>query len=431
MKVLLVNPPNCGRSIPEELYGIDSLKRILRGEPLSLEALAGNLGYHEVKIVDLKAAPDTFIEILTDFHPDIVGITGVTCEANTILKLAAMAKELLDATVVVGGVHASNDPYFFNREEIDYIVIGLGKLSFRELVDSLETGNIGKVISGVAKTNSGGALVFAPRKFTRDDLVEEKAPRYDLTSPYRGYYFLESLGFSLGLVSTAFGCPYRCSFCSIENITDGHYLTHRPETVVRDIGLLSDIPVIRLVDANTFGNISQSRILCQKIGALGIKKQFVADVRSDTVVRHPDLFREWRKAGLRSVIIGFEEIDDGRLSAMRKANTIAMNSEAIHVLHDIGITIIGDFIISPDFGEDQFQALRDYLEKNPVDLLMPSILTPLPGTPLYESMREKITIHDLDYYTLTNAVVPIRMDEKVFYETYADLIKSGHSGAKI
>jgi hypothetical protein len=78
MKILLVNPPNCGRSIPEELYGIDSLKMILRGEPLSLEALAGNLDNHEVKIVDLKAAPDTFMEVLTDFHPGIVGITGVT-----------------------------------------------------------------------------------------------------------------------------------------------------------------------------------------------------------------------------------------------------------------------------------------------------------------------------------------------------------------
>jgi radical SAM superfamily enzyme YgiQ (UPF0313 family) len=431
MKILLVNPPNCGRSIPEELYGIDSLKMILRGEPLSLEALAGNLDCHEVKIVDLKAAPDTFIEILTDFHPGIVGITGVTCEANTMLKLAAMAKKLLGATVVVGGVHASNDPYFFNREEMDYIIVGLGKLSFRELVDALEMGNIGKVISGVAKTNPGGALIFAPREFTRDDLVEEKAPRYDLTSPYRGYYFLESFGFSLGLVSTAFGCPHRCSFCSIKNITGGHYLTHGPETVIRDIRLLGDIPVIRLVDANTFGNISQSRILCQKIGESGIKKQFVADVRSDTVVRHPDLFREWRKAGLRSVIIGFEEIDDGRLNTMGKANTIAMNSKAIHILHDIGITIVGDFIISPDFDEDQFQALRDYLEKNPVDLLMPSILTPLPGTPLYESMKEKVTIHDLDYYTLTNAVVPIRMDEKVFYENYADLMRSGHAGAKL
>ncbi|MBA4389749.1 MAG: B12-binding domain-containing radical SAM protein [Syntrophus sp. (in: bacteria)] len=431
MKVLLVNPPNCGRSIPEELYGINSLKLILRGEPLSLEALAGNLDHHEVKIVDLKAAPDTFIEILTDFHPGIVGITGVTCEANTMLKLAAMAKELSGATVVAGGVHASNDPSFFNREEIDYIVMGLGKLSFRELVDALEMGNMGKVIAGVAKTNPGGALVFAPREFTRDDLVEEKAPRYDLTNPYRGYYFLESLGFSLGLVSTAFGCPHRCSFCSIENITNGHYLTHGPETVIRDIGLLGDIPVIRLVDANTFGNISQSRILCQKIGESCIKKQFVADVRSDTVVRHPDLFREWRKVGLRSVIIGFEEIDDGRLSTMGKANTTAMNSEAIHVLHDIGITIVGDFIISPDFDEDQFQALRDYLEKNPVDLLMPSILTPLPGTPLYESMKDKITIHDLDYYTLTNAVIPIKMDEKVFYENYAGLMRSGHAGAKL
>ncbi len=431
MKILLVNPPNCGRSIPEELYGIDSLKMILRGEPLSLEALAGNLDNHEVKIVDLKAAPDTFMEVLADFHPHVVGITGVTCEANTMLKLAATTKEFSGAIVVVGGVHASNDPYFFNREEIDYIVVGLGKLSFRELVDALETGNAGKVISGVAKTNPGKALVFAPREFTRDDLVEEKAPRYDLTGPYREYYFLKSLGISLGLVSTAFGCPHRCSFCSIENITNGHYLTHSPETVIRDIGLLGDIPVIRLVDANTFGNIPQSRTLCQKIGESGIKKQFVADVRSDTVVRHPDLFREWRKVGLRSVIIGFEEIDDGRLSAMGKTNTTAVNTEAINILHDIGITIVGDFIISPDFDEDQFQALRDYLEKNPVDLLMPSILTPLPGTPLYESMKEKIAIHDLDYYTLTNAVVPIRMDEKVFYENYADLIKSGHSGAKI
>ena len=431
MKILLINPPNCGRSIPEELYGIDSLKMILRGEPLSLEALAGNLDYHEVKIVDLKAAPDTFVEILTDFHPGIVGITGVTCEANTMLKLAAMAKKLSGTTVVVGGIHASNDPYFFNREEIDYIIVGLGKLSFRELVDALEMGNIGKAIPGVAKTNPGGALIFTPREFTGDDLAEEKPPRYDLTSPYRGYYFLESFGFSLGFVSTAFGCPHRCSFCSIKNITDGHYFTHGPETVIRDIRLLGDIPVIRLVDANTFGNISQSRILCQKIGESGIKKQFVADVRSDTVVRHPDLFREWRKAGLRSVIIGFEEIDDKRLNTMGKANTTAMNSKAIHILHDIGITIIGDFIISPDFDEDQFQALRDYLEKNQVDLLMPSILTPLPGTPLYESMKETITIHNLDYYTLTNAVVPIRMDEKVFYENYADLMRSGHAGAKL
>ena len=431
MKILLVNPPNCGHSIPEEVYGIDSIKMILRGEPLALEALAGNLDDHEVKIVDLKAAPDTLNDILTDFHPGVVGITGVTCEANTMLKLAATAKKLSNATVVVGGSHASNDPIFFNREEIDYIVMGLGKLSFRELLSAMESGNRTDTVPGIAKTNPFGELDFIPRKYSQDDLVEEKPPRYDLTSAYRKDYAMHPYGFTLGLVSTAFGCPHRCSFCSIEKITNGRYLTHAPETIIRDIRLLGDAPVIRLVDANTFGSASQSRALCQKIEESGIQKGYVADVRSDTVVRHPDLFTAWKKAGLRTAIIGFEEIDDEKLEAMKKANTTAINTEAIRILHDTGISIIGDFIISPDYDEGQFQALRNYLAKNPVDLPMLSILTPLPGTPLYQSVKEKITIHDLDYYTLTNAVVPLRMDEKAFYENYADLMKSGHAKAKL
>jgi radical SAM superfamily enzyme YgiQ (UPF0313 family) len=431
MKILLVNPPNCGRSIPEEVYGIDSIKMILRGEPLSLEALAGNLDDHEVKIVDLKAAPDTFNDVLADFHPGVVGITGVTCEANTMLKLAATAKKLAGATVAVGGSHASNDPSFFNREEIDYIVMGLGKLSFKELLSAMESGSQTDTVPGIAKTNPGGQLDFIPRKYSRDDLAQEKPPRYDLTSAYRKDYAMHPYGFRLGLVSTAFGCPHRCSFCSIEKITNGRYLTHDPETILRDIELVGDAPIIRLVDANTFGSASQSRALCQKIEESGIQKGYVADVRSDTVVRHPDLFRAWKKVGLRTAIIGFEEIDDGKLKAMEKANTTAINTEAIQILHDTGITIIGDFIISPDYDERQFQALRDYLEKNPVDLPMLSILTPLPGTPLYGSMKEKITLHDLDYYTLTNAVVPLRMYEKAFYENYADLMKSGHAGAKL
>jgi radical SAM superfamily enzyme YgiQ (UPF0313 family) len=287
-------------------------------------------------------------------------------------------------------------------------------MSFRELISAMESGSPADVIHGIAKTKPGSELAFTPRVYCRDDLVEDKAPRYDLVSEYRDYYLLENFGFSLGLVSTAFGCPHRCSFCCIENATGGRYLTHNPETVIRDIELLGDMPVVRLVDANTFGNVAQARTLCNKIQEKGIQKQFIADVRSDTVVHHPDLFREWRKAGLRSVIIGFEEIDDTKLIAINKANTTA-----------------GDFIISPDYDEQQFQNLRDYLAKNPVDLPMLSVLTPLPGTPLYGSMKEKITIHDLDYYTLFNAVLPTTMDEKAFYENYADLLKSGHSGAKI
>jgi radical SAM superfamily enzyme YgiQ (UPF0313 family) len=431
MKVLLINPPNCGRSIPEERYGIDSLKLILRGEPLSLEVLAGNLDKHEVRIVDLKAEPDAFQETLTDFSPHVVGITGVTCEANTMLRLASTTKATVKAIVVVGGVHASNDPHFFNREDIDYIVLGLGKLSFKELLAALESEDRADTIPGIAKTNPQNELAFIQRRYSPDDLVEGKPPRYDLVNQYRDHYVLKTFGFRIGFVSSTFGCPHRCSFCCIEHMAGGRYLTHSPETVIRDIGLLGDIPVIRLVDANSFGNIAHARALCERIQKTGIRKNFVVDVRSDAVVRHADLFVEWKKAGLRSVIVGFEEIDDGKLNEMDKVNTVAINSEAIRIFHDIGITVVGDFIISPDYDESQFEAMSAYIEQSHIDLPMFSVLTPLPGTSLYESMKERIINHDLDFYTLTNAVIPTKMEEKAFYENYANLMKSGHAGAKL
>ena len=139
MRVLLVNPPNCGRSIPEERYGISSLRQIFRGEPLALEVLAGNLDGHAVEILDLKADPEGLPGTLDRFRPDVVGLTAVTCEANTGLRLAGEIKERCGAVVVVGGVHASNDPTYFNHAHVDYVVVGLGKASFAELVTALVT----------------------------------------------------------------------------------------------------------------------------------------------------------------------------------------------------------------------------------------------------------------------------------------------------
>lgn len=431
MNILLINPPNCGRSIPEERYGIDSLRQILRGEPLALEVLAGNLDGHEVRILDLKAEPEGMEAAFSSFRPDVVGLTGVTCEANTVLRLAGQAKEGCGATVVVGGIHASGDPEFFNRPQVDFVTLGLGKASFRELVDALAEGRRPADIPGVARTSPGEPLRWIPRTCGPADLVEEKPPRYDLTAAVRDRYFLPKLGLRMGFVVSAYGCPHDCSFCCIGAQAGGRYLTHGIESVLRDISLVGDAPLIRLVDANTFGNLAHARRLAAAIREAGIRRSFLADVRADTVVRHPDLMREWKEAGLRSVVIGFEEIEDGVLSGWNKASAASVNGEAIALLREMGITIVGDFILSPDYGEEQFDALGRYLEANPVDLPMLTVLTPLPGTPLYGEMRERIVVHDLDYYTLTNAVLPTRLPERVFYERYAGLLKAGHARARI
>jgi radical SAM superfamily enzyme YgiQ (UPF0313 family) len=431
MNILLINPPNCGRSIPEERYGITTIKQIFRGEPLALETLAGNLLEHEVRILDLKADPEGFAAALAGFVPDLVGLTAVTCEANTVLALAGRIKRECGATVVVGGVHASNDPDFFNRAEIDYIVIGLGKQSLRELVEALETGGETTSIPGICRTDPGRPLHWQPRRYRRADLVEERPPRYDLVAGYRDRYTLAALGVPMGFVSSAFGCPFDCSFCCISGLTGGRYLSQSIDTVLRDIRLLGEVPVIRLVDANTFGNPEHARALCRAIVDQGIVKNFLADVRSDTVVRHPELLREWKNAGLRSVVIGFEEISDRGLSSMNKESSAAVNLKAIEILHGLGLNIVGDFIVSPDYLEADFDRLARYVADHAIGLPIYTVLTPLPGTALHRQMRERIRIHDLDYYTLSNAVTPTALDEAAFYQQFAALYRAGHQKIKL
>ena len=433
MNILLINPPNCGRSIPEERYGITSIKQIFRGEPLGLEELGGNLPDHTVRLIDLKADPKGLATELREFSPDVVGITGVTCEANTMVRLASQVKAACGATIVVGGIHASNDPHFFNRPEVDYIVCGLGRKSFAELVTLVDTGAVAdkQLPAGVYRVTPGEPLSLRRQPSTPADLVDHLPPSYRLVDRYRGHYVIAKLGIRIGFVASAFGCPYSCVFCSIGGQTGGRYLTRSPEAVVRDIGLLQDIPVIRLVDANTFGSVERATALAHAIKAAGLNKQFLADIRSDTVVRHPEMVQLWKEAGLRAVIIGFEAIDDTSLTSMHKANQARTNTEAIALLHELGITIVGDFIVHPDYGEDDFERLRHYLAGHPIDLPMITVMTPLPGTPLYSSLRPRITNHDLDYYTLTNAVIPTRLDEQRFYSAYAELIAQSHRHARI
>ncbi|MHB9096539.1 MAG: B12-binding domain-containing radical SAM protein [Syntrophales bacterium] len=427
MNILLVNPPNAGRSIPEEEYGITSIKQIFRGEPFSLEVVAAPLKAHDVLIVDLKCEGEEYLwKELDRFAPRVVGFTAVTCEANTVLRLAAEIKKRGRAVVVVGGNHATLDPAFFNRPEVDYVVVGLGKRSFADLADRLAGNRSGDGIPGIAKTSPGKPLTFTPRLYGQEDLMEEYPPRYDLVQQWRNNYVIERLGLRMGFVATAEGCTHRCSFCAIPEMTGGRYLTHSAESVIRAIELLGDIPFIRMVDANSFGDPRASEELCDAIIASGIKKRFFGDIRVDTIVRHRPLLKKWQSAGLYAVVVGFEELQPERLGAYDKRYDEGAIGKALSVLHETGLLIVGDFIIAPDYGEEDFRAVEEFIGQSGIQIPVLSVLTPIPGTPLYESLKDRITIRDLDYYTFTNAVIPTRMPEKAFYGAFSGLVRRLH-----
>jgi radical SAM superfamily enzyme YgiQ (UPF0313 family) len=190
---------------------------------------------------------------------------------------------------------------------------------------------------------------------------------------------MSGVGGKTGFVASAFGCTHQCVFCCIPSMTGGRYLLHSNDAVIRDIQLLDEVNTIRLVDANTFGNAVLARELAERVMAAGIDKPLVADVRSDTVVRHPELFALWRRAGLAVAVIGFEEISDSRLEKLDKRNTVRTNLEATRILKDLGIRIVGDFIVSPDYTDADFDGLEHFIENSGIDLPIPAILTPFRG----------------------------------------------------
>ena len=181
-----------------------------------------------------------------------------------------------------------------------------------------------------------------------------------------------------------------------------------------------------MVDANTFGNPVESKELCRKIKNAGIKKRFIADVRADTIIRHYDLLKDWKDAGLHAVVVGFEDIEDRRIASYNKKYIAQDIPQSIELLHELGMLIVGDFIVSPDYTEDDFAHLEQFIAANGIQIPVLSVLTPIPGTPLHKTMKERIVIHDLDFYTFTNAVVPTAIPEQEFYETFSELVKRLH-----
>ena len=149
------------------------------------------------------------------------------------------------------------------------------------------------------------------------------------------------------------------------------------------------------------------------------------------MVRDPALLAEWAEIGLGFVVIGFESVDDRELQTVNKQTTVDTYREASRILHELRIKIIGDFIISPQYTAAEFDTLERFIDQQAIDLPIVTVMTPLPGTILYRQMRQEILVHDLDYYTLTNAVTPLRLPAETFYTRYARLMTASHAQAKL
>lgn len=142
------------------------------------------------------------------------------------------------------------------------------------------------------------------------------------------------------------------------------------------------------------------------------------------MIRNPDIIELAVKAGLRITICGLEATSNEELEAYNKQNTIENISSALKFLNSLGILVNGNYIVRPEYVESDFDRVAQFVSDNPIYHAGFTVLTPFPGTDLYETMKKDIVIHDLDYYNLTNAVVETVLPEPKFYEQVGKLYKT-------
>jgi hopanoid C-3 methylase len=416
MKILLVQPVKPAKALGGEDFAIY--------EPLALEYLAAGVAKdHDVRILDMRIDHDLDSHLL-EYRPDVIGITSYTVHVNTANKLFQHIKTLNPEIVtVVGGHHATIKPMDFCTPFIDVIVIGEGVFPFREVIARLEKKTDLFAIPGAARVENGPIII---NKLAQDtDLDALPFPRRDLTSAYRNSYFSEWMR-PLASIRTSKGCHFRCQFCALWKVTGGRYFVRKPECIVEELSTIKE-KFIFFSDDESLLDTKRMEALADLIKTTGIDKRYFLYGRSDTISKHPGLIEKWKKIGLERVFVGLEFMRDADLNLIRKGSTVANNIRAIHVLKDLNIEIFPMFIVKPEFEKKDFADLKEYCLSLELDFIGFSVLTPLPGTDLYDEVKDRLINFNYDHFDFFHTHLPTALPIKDFYKELVALYNGSRS----
>ncbi len=418
MKVLLVEPPVSPFDVPTKVVAMPPAYH--------LEVLAGRLvANHDVHILDMRIDEDLDSE-LSGFRPDVVGCSCVAANSHLAKQVLRRVKELDPGIVtVVGGHHPSLMPEDCNEACIDTVVIGEGEETLYEIVGACESNRDWGEIPGIAYRSKDGEF-----RTNRDrelmDLDKMPMPARSLTRLNRdkGLYFRGNWR-PLDCTITSRGCPNRCTFCGLWKINRGKYRARAPRLIADELEAIT-APNVAFIDDNTLDHLENSSALADEIKRRGIKKRYEVYGRVDTIVRHPDLVEKWCDVGMQLLLVGLEACDDQALKEMKKRTTKEMNRRAIEICHASGVELAAYLIVNPAFDREDFRRLSEYVEQNNLTHPVFTILSPFPGTDLYNMVKESLITEGFELIDFFHTVLPTKLPLDEFYEEFLGLYRQAY-----
>lgn len=333
---------------------------------------------------DVRLLDDAVQPVTGEEQADLVVMTGMLPNMPRAIDLGRRFRER-GATTMIGGIGVFST---------------LGQVRESGAFDCIVEGEAEGVIGEALAAYESGRLRDRYAGGRRDDLSGLPVARYDLVDASR-YWRLPGQRWPFLAVETSRGCPHQCSFCSIR-LYFGQKMRFRPVADVVDEVRRLGARYFIFTDDNLMADPDRAAELFAALKPLRIRWGGQFDVNA---IRRPEVLRLAAEAGCRYAGVGIESITPENFEYTHKHQNRHVTMEAVVAgFREAGIAIAASMIFGMDW--DTPESIEETVERvirSRADFLLPWILTPGPGSAIYDQLKsEGRLLHE--NYSLYNGV---------------------------
>jgi anaerobic magnesium-protoporphyrin IX monomethyl ester cyclase len=364
---------------------------IFRFPPLGLGYIASYLQKQNIKVdlVDCTFLGEKeALERVRRTNPDVIGIYSMYSMKEKSLELAERLRQDCELLVAGGPLPTTSPTEFLNY--FDVVAIGEGEETMFEIVKQEDGDRDLSKVEGIVYKKNGEPKFTAPRGFIEDlDSVPFPAREFFDNHAYQRYYS-RKFGYTITSLMTSRGCPFNCDFCS-RPVFGNKFRTRSATNIVDEVKEVVKLGYERIWFADDCFTLKRNRLLriCDEIIRRRIKVDWECLSRVDTVDK--EVIDRMKKAGCVRVFFGIESGNDAVLSLMKKRITTGRARQAVIATKKSGIEVGAFFIVGyPGETSETIHDTVNFASALPLDYLSFTMPYPIPGTPLYDRVKNRI-----------------------------------------
>lgn len=343
----------------------------------SLISLARNMG-HDVFFIDNYLSPSDFVNegFLQKNQIDLVAVYANTICYNQTRKLFNEIQSLRisgkwKGKIAVGGPHTSVSTDTI-PDYVDYVVVGEGEIAIKKIIE----GNITGRIFREERIQDLDSLPFQPWEIFSELPYDWSCPWMDATPCYT--------------MNTSRGCPFDCSFCSVNSIWGKKYTFMSAKRIVDEIEYLVNkyhAKAIYFREDHFTLNRKRTEEYCRLLLERNIPISWACETRVDNL--DDEIISLMSKSGCKAVFLGVESGSRKMLDLMNKKTTPEMIRDATNLLKKYGISVYWSMISGlPGEAIDDFLLSKKLVDSAKPDYIGNNVFVGIPGSRLYREILE-------------------------------------------